>query len=193
MTDEPVVIVDEKGVEHEFPSSMDPVKAASIVRGQSKQPQSDSSAIGLAAVAPAAHELMRFGTSPTAAKTGGMVGRIAGAIAPMVQGAFHGPMGAVTGALESPMASWAGGKTGYFGTQMLQSAARPISGALQAIAPAAARLSGVQGVNDLAQMAEPTRKDIGFLGMGPSQNVPGAEPPWLNAVLGRLYGRLTGK
>lgn len=111
----------------------------------------------------------------------------------MVQGASHGLTGAVTGALESPMASWAGGKTGYFGTKMLQSAARPISGALQAIAPAASALSGAAGVGDLAQMAEPTRKDIGFLGIGKSVDVPGAEPPWLNAVLGRLRGRLTGK
>lgn len=179
-----------------------------VDEGGTTSPQSDSGAIGTAAVGSgipaAARGLMAFGTSPTAAKTGGVIGRVVGAVAPMIQGAFHGPMAGVTGALEAPITSWAGGKTGYFGTKMLQDVARPTSGALEKLAPLGrilTRASGAQGLGDLAQMAEPNRRDIGFLGMGASQPEPEPAPAmtpeqraayektW-QAKIGRLYGRL---
>lgn len=151
---------------------------------------SDSTGLALAAagngIPAAANAAMHVATSPNAGKIGSMLGQITGGIEGAMKG---GPMGAAGGV-------WAGGKAGWFTGKLAQRLAAPVASGLEKVAPYAQALStlgGAQGVNDLAQMAEPNRKDIGFLGMGPSVDVPSAEPPWLNAVLGRLYGRLTGK
>jgi hypothetical protein len=51
----------------------------------------------------------------------------------------------------------------------LQSLAAPVSNAMETLAPyaqAISTVSGAQGVLDLAQMADSTRKDIGTLGIG---------------------------
>lgn len=196
MADEPVIIVDAKGTEHEFPAGFDPQRAAAIVRGQSQTPQSDSGGLALAAVGngipAAARAATAFAESPTAAKTIGAVARGATTVGAIVHGiATANPAQVLAASNEG----WAAGKGGYFLGKGMQSVAAPVGKLLGKAAPYAQSLStlgGASGVGDLAQMAEPQRKDIGFLGVGPSQNVPGAEPPWLNAVLGRLYGRFTG-
>lgn len=114
-----------------------------------------------AAVPIAAHAAMEVATSPNAAKAGSAIGQIIGG----VDGALKaGPMGAAGGA-------WTGGKAGWFTGKLAQKLAAPIAGVAEKIAPYAqtlSTLSGAQGIADLAQMAEPNRKDIGFLGIGPS-------------------------
>lgn len=50
-------------------------------------------------------------------------------------------------------------------------------------------LGAASMVTDLAQMAEPERQDIGFLGIGRTPNVPGQQPALLNALLARWFGR----
>jgi hypothetical protein len=152
--------------------------AASHAMGPSEQPGTNS-AFGLQAaskgIPAAADALMSFGTSPTAAKTIGGIARGGTTLAAAAHGIYSGSPSQV---LAAPMEGWAAGKGGYFLGRAMQGVARPVSTALDAAAPVAkilGRLSGVQGVNDLAQMAEPNRTDIGFLGMGASPtNVPAA-------------------
>ncbi len=210
-------IVELDGVTHHFPQDATDAEIEAALGGHNLT-QSDGG--GLAAVAAgkgipaAARGLMSFGTSPTVAKTGGIIGRVLGAVAPIVKGSLEGPAGMVAGGVEAPMASWAGGKIGYFGTRMLQDAARPISGALESAAPVArilTQLGGAQGLGDLAQMAEPNRRDIGTLGVGASTDLTDADlarigqtreqyeaykrshPPIGNRItnaIGSLYGRL---
>lgn len=191
--DQGIVIVAPDGSEHEFPAGMDPKRAAAIVRAQfpeGNRTLSDAQNTGGAAMAgvPAAANIAaRVATSPTLPQTAATIGRVTGAIAPMVAGGYeYGLPGFMSGAVGAAKGSWAGGKTGYFTGKLIQKAALPVAKGLEAIAPAASALSGASGVGDLAQMAEPNRKDIGFLGLGPSVNVPGAEPPLINGLLARL-------
>lgn len=136
-----------------------------------------------------------FATSPNVAPTAAKIGRFVGGVAAPVSGAIYGgPAGAIVGAAEAAKGAWAGGKTGWFTGKMLQNMAMPVAKGLSKLAPYAqtlGTLSGAQGVGDLAQMAEPTRKDIGFLGMSlHHQPVPGEDPPLVNALLEALRRKL---
>lgn len=113
----------------------------------------------------AAWQLLRFGTSPTAAKTGGTLARVGTTVGAAAHGLATGNLSEV---IAAPMAGWAAGKGGYFGTQMLQAPARVTSALLEKAAPVISKMSGVQGALDLAQMAAPERRDIGFMGIGGS-------------------------
>lgn len=164
---------------------------ASVIRASKVQPQSDSGALGLAAVKPAATLATEIATNPGLPKATASAGRIIGAIAPVVEGGHAaGVGGAMAGGALAAKGSWLGGKAGYFTGKMAQDAAMPIAKGLGTVAQAASTLSGAQGVNDLAQMVEPGRRDIGFLGVGPSVDVPGAHPPVLNALLARIRASL---
>jgi hypothetical protein len=69
---------------------------------------------------------------------------------------------------------WAGGRAGWHTGALAQKLATPVAKALEAVAPyaqAASTLAGAQGVNDLAQIAEPDRKDIGVLGVGRTTHI----------------------
>lgn len=134
------------------------------------EPSGSSAGLTMAALGKlspkAAWELMRFGTSPTAAKTGGAIANAATTLAAAGHGVMSGNPSQV---MAAPMEGWAAGKGGYWGTKALQGVARPVAAALEKAAPiaeAVAKVGGVQGALDLAQMAEPNRKDIGFLGLG---------------------------
>lgn len=97
-------------------------------------------------------------TNPSIPRGAATAGRVVGA----VEGALKG------GPLAIGPGSWAGGKGGWFSGKAVQSASGPIANALEKIAPyaqAVSTASGAQGALDLAQMAEPNRKDIGFLGI----------------------------
>jgi hypothetical protein len=159
-------------------------------------PQSDSSGVGFAAagagVPAAASGLASFAASPAVPKAFGAVARGATTVGGLLHGAYTGNFPEI---VASPIAGWQAGKGGYFLGKMAQSIAKPASGLLQSVAPYAQTLStlgGVQGGLDLAQMADPNRKDIGFLGMGPSVNVPGAEPPVLNRLAAYIRGKIGG-
>lgn len=122
----------------------------------------------------AAWEAMRFGTSPTVPKTAAQVGRIVGGLAPVVGGgAAAGVPGAAIGLAGASKGAWAGGRTGWFSGKLAQDMARPVASLLDKAAPiakAVGKVGGVQGALDLAQIVEPERKDIGFLGLGASMS-----------------------
>lgn len=134
-------------------------------------PGMDAAAAG--AVLPgAARGAMELATNPSVPQVAAKVGRVVGGLAPAVTGIVEGsPMGTMAGLAASGKTAWAGGKTGYFTGKAMQGAAAPVASVLEKVAPYAQALStlgGAQGVGDLAQMAEPDRRDIGVLGLGPS-------------------------
>lgn len=159
----------------------------------------DSSSLSLSALQkglPLAEEgATAFATSPNVAPAAAKIGRFVGGVAAPVSGAMYGgPAGGVIGALESAKGAWAGGKTGWFAGKLAQGMAMPVAKGLSALAPYAqtlGTLSGAQGMGDLAQMADPTRKDIGFLGMSMHhQPMAGEQPPLVNALLEALRRKL---
>lgn len=164
---------------------------ATVIKASKVQPQTDSGALGLAAVKPAAGLAMEMATNPGFPKATATLGRIGGAVLPMAVGSKYGASGMASGALGAAAGSWSGGKTGYFTGKLLQNAASPVARGLETVAHGANTLAGASGVGDLAQMAEPNRKDIGFLGIGPSVDVPGAQPPVLNDLIARIRARFT--
>lgn len=101
MTDEPVVIVDESGHEHEFPAGMDPQHAAAIVRNARMQsqvgapgPQWPSQARATEAARPAA-EAMEPWVRGSALGASALMGGGAAV------GAMGGPAAAASGALRT--------------------------------------------------------------------------------------------
>jgi hypothetical protein len=107
--------------------------------------------------------------------------------------AEYGPGGALLGVGAAAKGSWAGGRTGWFTGKMLQSLSAPVANAMETLAPYAQAIStvaGAQGVLDLAQMADSTRKDIGTLGVSiaepRSQAEKDAHPALLNAVASKI-------
>jgi hypothetical protein len=141
----------------------------------------------------AARAATAFAQSPTAAKTGGAIARGLTTAGGVINGLWTGNP---TQILAASPEGWAAGKGGYFLTKGAQAAAAPagrILGRMAPVAQALSRASGVQGGLDLAQMDDPTRRDIGTFGIGPSVDVPGAHPPVLNALMALIRERLAGK
>lgn len=133
---------------------------------QAPPPPSPKAALALEvaskAIPAARTALLEVATNPNVPKVGSVIGQVVGG----VQGAIRSPLDAAGGA-------WAGGKAGWFTGKLAQKLATPLAAAAEKVAPYAQTLStlaGAQGVNDLAQMAEPNRKDIGFLGLAGSMN-----------------------
>ncbi len=137
---------------------------------------SDATSLGMAAsagVLPGAARLAtEVVTNPNLPKMGANAGRLIGGVAPtLVEAAQGNGMGALTAAALSGKTAWAGSKAGWFTAKLAQQLGIPVAKVAEAIAPYAAglsTLSGAQGVNDLAQMAEPNRSDIGIFGIGKS-------------------------
>lgn len=115
-----------------------------------------------AASAPVAEKLaLESATNPHIPKIMSGVGQVVGG----VKGAVSG------GPLEAAGGAYVGGKAGWFTGKLMQKIASPVARVASAAAPYAqtlSTLSGASGVGDLAQMEEPDRKDIGFLGIGTS-------------------------
>jgi len=178
----------------EFPDGMtdaDIAAAASKLHRDAQPRESSVGALAPAAVAPAANLAMRFGTSPTAAKTGGAFIRGAAELASPLVGAYEGgARGLLAGTLAAPAAGWIAGRNGYRLVGRLQAPARALASGLETIAPAMSQISGASGVGDLAQMAEPTRRDIGFMGIGSGTPDP-KDPAMLNALYDRLHAFFT--
>jgi hypothetical protein len=178
MADQEVVIVGADGTEHIFPPGFDPKRAAAIVKGgdaKSDRPSDSGGGAVLAgaktaqALAPTIQQAAEaFATSPTAAKTGGALARGVTTIAALGQGLYSGNLNEVVSA---PIKGWAAGKGGYFLTKALQAGGKPVAAAAEAAVPVARAFGNAvspQGMLDLAQMAEPDRRDIGFMGIGAS-------------------------
>lgn len=88
----------------------------------------------------------------------------AGAVGKIASG---DPMGAAYAAGAISPAMWAGGKTGWLAGKLLQNVTAPVANALATVAPylqAVSTLSGAQGITELAQIAEPSRKDVSIIG-----------------------------
>jgi hypothetical protein len=137
--------------------------------------------LGMAAagqgVPAAAGAAMEVATNPNTARVAAAAGRVIGGSAPIVGGGIAGgPIGALAGVGAAAKGAWMGGKTGWFTGKLAQQVAPPVAAALEKVAPYAQALStlgGAQGVGDLAQMAEPERRDIGVMGAG------AAPPQWM--------------
>ncbi len=181
------------GIERVFPSdatdeeisaalgaTLGPASAPSSVATPQAAPSSQSDIggplmVGAAKSVPsAAGAAMEFATNPNVPKMAASVGRVIGGIAPAIAGGVEGgPVGALAGAAAASKGAWAGGKTGWFSGKLLQEMSAPVAKALTAIEPylqTVSKLGGAQSALDVAQMAEPNRKDIGTLGV--SMNAP---------------------
>jgi hypothetical protein len=119
-----------------------------------------------------ANASMEFATNPSVPRTAATIGRVVGAVAPTVGEAATGNVpAAIALAANAGKTAWTGGKAGWFTGKLAQNAAAPVASMLEKAAPYAQTLStlgGAAGVGELAQVSEPNRKDIGFLGIGPT-------------------------
>jgi hypothetical protein len=132
----------------------------------------------------AARAAMEVATHPGVARAGSTVGQVVGGI----EGALHGgPMGAAGGV-------WTGGKAGWFTGKLAQRMAAPVATALEKVAPYAQTLStlgGAAGVGDLAQIVEPKRTDIGFLGLSANGGpIDSTHPPLMNEAIAKIAERM---
>lgn len=94
--------------------------------------------------------------------------------------------------LAAPVEGWAAGKGGYWLAKGAQSVAAPVANAMETVAPylqAANKLIGPQGALDLAQMAEPNRKDIGFMGIGKGVQSDPNHPAIINGAVNFLISK----
>ncbi len=118
------------------------------------------------AVKPVADALYELGSNPDAGKALGNLVKNATTLGGVVHGAATLNPAEV---IAAPKVGWAAGRGGYWLGKNAQSVIQPVATALDAsakpIASALTKASGAQGLLDLAQMAEPTRKDIGTLGV----------------------------
>lgn len=129
---------------------------------------------------------LELATNPDAWKTGATIGRVVGGLSggagAVAAGLASGhPMTILGAPAAAAMGSWVGGKEGWRTMNLAQKLAGKSVPLLEAIGPALARAGLVQGGLDLAQMAEPTRQDIGFLGLGGGTPDP-QNPAMLNAA-----------
>lgn len=167
------------------------------IASQASIAPSDGGGLSLSALKSAVPAMARgsraFVDSPAVPRVTAAAGRVLGGLAPIVGGASQAGLGgAAIGMAGSANGAWAGGKTGWFTGKMLQRLAHPVASGLEAVAPyaqALGTLSGAQGVGDLAQMAEPNRRDIGVMGIGATQpRAAGDDKP---ALLNELLAYLT--
>ncbi len=167
-----------------------PVYAPPTPTTPTAAPPSDALGLGLTAAVkslPAATTLAeQVATSPAVPRMAATAGRVLGAVVPPVAGAFEaGPIGALLGVGGMAGGSWAGGRTGWFTGKMLQNVAAPLTNALAAVEPYAqvlTKIAGAQSALDLAQMADPTRRDIGTFGVGLHDPQDPAHPALLNLL-----------
>ncbi len=156
-------------------------------QAQSGQKPSDSTSMagaGAMGILPTATKLAEsLATSPGVPEAGSDVGQLVGLIGGLLKA---GPLGTLA---TNPM-----GRVGYRAGTLAQKAAAPIATALDSAKPYAngilGTMTGAMGVGDLAQMADPTRKDIGVMGVGPTVHVEGEKPALLNAAADKIKALL---
>lgn len=161
MADDPIIIVDDKGVEHEFPPGFDPVRAAGIVRAQSGQ-RRDASAIGFdvnkwtdmasrfpepirkpaAAVGTFLGTLLEGASAPESIATLG-VGRVPSAKPNYLAPSIRGPMNALGRTIEA--GPTAGGRVGVIQRvlgRVLQLPKEPMAPGVEPHAPSVSGYGG---------------------------------------------------
>lgn len=171
-----IIAIGPDGVENHFPAGTTDAQISAALgaipfANKSVMPSAPTwKALALQTAAKAAPlteaAMTEFATSPTAPKTLSGIANGLVTTGGVVKGVMSGNASQV---LAAPMEGWAAGKGAYWLGRNLQSVATPIAKAAEAAAPFAqtmSTLSGASGVGDLAQMVEPGRQDIGFLGVG---------------------------
>lgn len=152
--------------------SADAGRAANVAPGSNLGLGMAAGAAGLASGAPKV--AMELATNKNVPKVAAAAGKFIGRAAPVVAGYMsHGATGALAGAMGAKAASTAeiGEQVGRMVGRVAQKVAAPVARGFEAVAPyaqgALQTLAGAQGALDLAQMAEPERRDIGVMGIGP--------------------------
>lgn len=74
-----------------------------------------------------------------------------------------------------------------------EQAAQKAPGLLSKVGSALPWLQGATGVTDFAQAVEPDRYDIGVMGIGRSQHVPGEQPAVINALVEKIRAALMAR
>ena len=163
----------------ETPLTMEQAKAVGFISDPTTQSSvGDGVLAGSAAAIPlAARATMEAATNPGVRRALVGLGQVAGGIEGAIKG---GPLGAAGGA-------WAGGRAGYYTGALAQKMAAPVAAMAEKAAPyaqALSTLSGMQGLLDMAQISDPTRKDIGVGGVTiGDKRAPGDDhPAALNAL-----------
>lgn len=192
-------IIEFNGQRYSFPADATDAEISGVLGGipeqnasqMPKAPTWKALAMQAASKVPAAagDALMNVATSPTFAKNAGRAANAAVTAGELVHGLATGNMNQV---LASPIAGWSAGKGGYWLGRGAQAIAAPVAKVATAVVPyaqAASTLSGAQGVNDLAQMAEPNRSDIGTLGVGSSNTVAAQQASVMRAQIQALVNQ----
>lgn len=156
-------------------------------------PPSDTAGTGLGMLlrglgsAPVVSALDAIESSPSLVKGARAAGNVLGPIVGMLKG---GGLGALVGGST-------GGRVGTLVGQGVQKVAGVASDALPAVAKAVSGpMAGALNVGDLAQMAEPNRRDIGVLGIGGDSRSEAERaayykdhPALINMLLQKLLGQ----
>lgn len=167
------------------------------VVGMTTAGSNDAGALGTRGAAamlePAANAAANFATNPNVPRMFATAGRVIGGAAPVIGGAAeYGLPGAAIGLAGAAKGAWAGGKTGWFTGKLAQTIAGPIAEIMEKTVPyaqALSTLSGAQGVNDLAQMADQKRSDIGFLGVGATNSQANTQATMMGAQIKALVSQ----
>lgn len=159
------------------------LEMAAPPKADAPEGQGDSGALAMRAAAGAAPTMTRVleevATNPSLVRGSKAGGEIVGGVTGLIKG---GPMGAAVG--------MAGGeKAGGVLAAAAQRVASPVATLLAKAAPYAQALStasGAQGALDLAQMAEPNRKDIGTFGVTVGDPKDPNHPALLNLIATKI-------
>lgn len=181
----------------EISAALNAIPAANAPHAPKARTWADSAALAGSAVAkaiPGAADLAAdVATNPNVPRAMASAGRVIGGIAAPVGGALEGgPIGALAGVAAAAKGAWAGGKTGWFTGKLAQSIAAPIADIMEKTVPyaqALSTLSGAQGVNDLAQMSDPKRSDIGVMGAGTSDTQAATQATMMGAQIKALVSQ----
>lgn len=119
-----------------------------------------------------------FATNPTVPAKFATGGRWLGGVTSLPSG--------LSGFGDVARGTYAGGRAGWFTGKLAQNMSVPVAKALETVTPylkVASVVSGAQGALDLAQMADPSRKDLGVLGVGYGDpHADAAHPALLNLL-----------
>lgn len=157
----------------EISAALNAIPAANAASVPKARTWSDIGAAGLAAAkgAPVTQLLESMATSPSLAKTVGGIARVGTTLGGIAHGVATGN---VPEMIMSPIAGWNAGKGGYFLGKGAQAAAGVAADVANKVGPtinaALGPLSVAQGGLDLAQMDDPQRRDVGFMGVGKTGN-----------------------
>lgn len=149
------------------PPDLDASGQPAATSAPSPQQQSNVGGIALAAGQAALPKIASwtadFAANPDAWRTAKVIGELAGGAAGLSHGGLFGAAG---GSYMGAKAGWRLSNLAQRGAQAVSNTVRPAAQAVLNAERYISPLTIAQSGLDLAQMADPTRKDIGFLGIG---------------------------